>query len=87
MSTDHRKLFPVYVWEVPVRVWHWLMVPAMLVLFVTGYFIGAPLPSVGGEASDNFWFGYIRFAHFASAYVFAITLVLRIVWGLSLIHI
>ena len=31
MSTDHRKLFPVYVWEVPVRVWHWLMVPAMLV--------------------------------------------------------
>ena len=81
MSTDHRKLFPVYVWEVPVRVWHWLMVPAMLVLFVTGYFIGAPLPSVGGEASDNFWFGYIRFAHFASAYVFAITLVLRVVWG------
>jgi Ni,Fe-hydrogenase I cytochrome b subunit len=39
---------------VPVRIWHWVMVPAMLVLFVTGYFIGAPLPSVGGEASENF---------------------------------
>ena len=80
MSTQHGKLFPVYVWEVPVRIWHWVMAAAMVVLAITGYFIGTPLPSIGGEASEHFMFGYIRFAHFAAAYLFAVTLALRIVW-------
>jgi Ni/Fe-hydrogenase 1 B-type cytochrome subunit len=81
MSTQDSKLFPVYVWEAPVRVWHWLMALAMVVLAVTGYLIGSPPESVGGEASDHFLFGYIRFAHFAAAYVFAIMFVLRVYWA------
>jgi len=80
MSTQHGKLFPVYVWEVPVRIWHWLMAGAMVVLAVTGYLIGSPSPSIGGEGYDHFMFGYIRFAHFACAYVIAVTLLLRILW-------
>ena len=35
-----------YVFEAPVRIWHWLTVLCMAVLMVTGYFIGKPLPSV-----------------------------------------
>lgn len=73
--------FPVTVWEAPVRIWHWVMVLAMLVLFVTGYFIGTPPPSVPGEASENFLFGYIRFAHFSAGYIFAVTLLGRIYWA------
>jgi len=80
MSTQHGKLFPVYVWEVPVRIWHWVMAGAMVVLAVTGYLIGTPPPSIGGEGYDHFMFGYIRFAHFAAAYLFAVTLLLRILW-------
>jgi Ni/Fe-hydrogenase 1 B-type cytochrome subunit len=80
MSSQHGKLFPVYVWEVPVRIWHWVMAAAMVVLAITGYLIGTPPPSIGGEAYDHFMFGYIRFAHFAAAYLFAVTLVLRIIW-------
>jgi len=80
MNTHSSKLFPVYVWEVPVRIWHWLMALAMVVLGITGYLIGSPLPSVGGEASDSFLFGYIRFAHFAAAYIFVVTFVLRVIW-------
>ncbi|MDO1777583.1 hydrogenase 1 b-type cytochrome subunit, partial [Escherichia coli] len=37
-----------YVFEAPVRLLHWLTVGCMLVLMVTGYFIGRPLPSVSG---------------------------------------
>src|SRR5512135_3542427 len=84
MSTDQegRDLkFPAYVWQAPVRIWHWVMALAMLVLWGTGYFIGAPLPSVPGEASDNFLMGYIRFAHFAAGYVFAIVFVMRVYWA------
>jgi len=73
--------FPQYVWELPVRIWHWVMAVCMVVLVATGYLIGSPLPSVGGEASEHFFFGYIRYAHFAAAYIFAITFVWRIVWA------
>jgi Ni/Fe-hydrogenase 1 B-type cytochrome subunit len=80
MSTQVSNLFPVYVWEVPVRIWHWVMAVCMVVLGITGYLIGSPLPSVGGEASEHFLFGYIRFAHFAAAYLFAVTFALRVLW-------
>ena len=71
----------VYVFEAPVRIWHWVMAIAMVGLAVTGYFIGAPLPAVQGEASEHFMMGYIRFAHFACAYVFTIFFVLRVYWA------
>ena len=80
MSTHSSKLFPVYVWQVPVRIWHWLMAVCMVVLGITGYLIGSPPPSIGGEASNHFMFGYIRFAHFAAAYLFAVSFVLRLIW-------
>ena len=72
----------VYVWEAPVRLWHWLMALAMVVLAVTGYFIGSPLPSVPGEASANFVMGYIRFIHFSAGYIFAVIFVMRVYWAL-----
>jgi len=80
MSTQDSKLFPVYVWEVPVRIWHWVMALCMVVLAGTGYLIGTPLSSVGGEASEHFFFGYIRFTHFAAAYLFAVFFALRVIW-------
>jgi Ni/Fe-hydrogenase 1 B-type cytochrome subunit len=73
---------PVYVWEAPVRLWHWVMMLAMLVLIGTGFLIGVPPPSVGGEAYDTFWFGYVRFLHFAAGYVFAVFFALRVYWAL-----
>ena len=81
MSAQVREVFPLYVWEVPVRIWHWLMASCMVVLAITGYLIGSPLPSVSGEASAHFGFGYIRFAHFAAAYIFAITFAVRLIWA------
>ncbi|MFN9481063.1 MAG: Ni/Fe-hydrogenase, b-type cytochrome subunit [Betaproteobacteria bacterium] len=71
----------VYVWEAPVRLWHWVMMVAMFVLMGTGYLIGVPLFSVIGEAHNQYWFGYVRFLHFAAGYVFAVFLVLRIYWA------
>lgn len=71
----------VYVWEAPVRLWHWVMMFAMFVLMATGFFIGVPPPTVPGEASENFLFGYIRFAHFAAGYIFAVFFVLRVYWA------
>ena len=81
-AVSHAKPHAIYVWEAPVRLWHWVMMLAMFVLIGTGFLIGVPLPSVGGEANFNFWFGYIRFLHFAAGYVFAIMLLLRVYWAI-----
>jgi hypothetical protein len=62
----------VYVFEVPVRVWHWIHALAITVLAITGYLIANPLPSMGGEASDSFLMGNIRLIHFITAMVFAV---------------
>lgn len=80
---DQPKLVEsVYVYEAPVRLWHWVNALCIVVLGVTGYFIGKPLPSMPGEASDNFLLGYIRFVHFAAAYIFTVAFLGRIYWGL-----
>jgi Ni/Fe-hydrogenase 1 B-type cytochrome subunit len=77
-----RSIKSIYVYEAPVRLWHWINALAITVLAVTGYFIGSPPPTQPGEASANYLMGYIRFAHFAAAYVFAIGLAGRIYWAL-----
>jgi len=71
----------VYVYEAPVRLWHWINMFAILVLGVTGYFIGNPLPTMSGEASDHYLMGTIRFIHFVAAYIFAIGFLARIYWA------
>ncbi len=64
------------------RIWHWVNAAAILVLIVTGYFIGSPPPTmIIGEAYEQFVFGYIRFAHFAAGWVLTIGFLGRIYWA------
>ena len=77
-----RSIKSVYVYEAPVRIWHWINALAIVVLAITGYFIGSPLPTQPGEASANFLMGYIRLAHFAAGYVLAVGLLGRVYWAI-----
>ena len=72
----------VYVWEIPVRFYHWLNAFCLVVLCVTGYLIGAPLAiQQASEASFAYWFGKVRFIHFVFAYIFFFNFLFRIYWG------
>jgi len=72
----------VYVWEIPVRFYHWLNALCILALSGTGYLIGQPLAiQRASEASFSYWFGAVRFLHFAAAYVFFFNFAFRIYWG------
>ncbi|HHI71116.1 MAG TPA: Ni/Fe-hydrogenase, b-type cytochrome subunit [Rhodobacteraceae bacterium] len=70
----------VYVYQAPVRIWHWVQVFAIAGLAVTGYLIGSPPPALGGEASDWFLFGWIRYIHFVSAWIVIVGFVFRVYW-------
>ena len=77
-----RKITSVYVYEAPVRLWHWINAAAIVVLCITGYFIGQPPPTVAhGEAAELFLFGYIRFAHFTAGLILTIGFVFRLYWA------
>ena len=76
------KRTAVYVYEAPVRIWHWVNALSITLLAITGYLIANPLPSMPGEASDHFVMGYIRFVHFAAGYVFAVAFLGRLYWAL-----
>lgn len=80
--TPHREE-AVYVYQAPLRLWHWVNAFAILTLAVTGYFIGSPLPSVPGEASHSFLFGWIRYLHFAAGYILVIGFLFRIYWAFA----
>jgi Ni/Fe-hydrogenase 1 B-type cytochrome subunit len=77
-----RRQTSVYVYEAPVRIWHWTNALAIVVLIMTGYFIGSPPPTMGaGEAYNQFYFGYIRFTHFAAGMILTVAFFGRIYWA------
>ncbi len=81
-ADPNRGLKSIYVYAAPVRIWHWVMTAAMIVLVTTGLLIAYPPPTLGGEASEHFLFGYIRFAHFVSGYALAISWLVRVYWAI-----
>ena len=74
------ELVPVYVWEIPVRVTHWLIVISIMILSVTGLYIGHPFMTVAGEARRSFVMGWMKVIHGYTAYLFITAVVARVIW-------
>ena len=72
----------VLVWELPVRLFHWLNALCITVLAITGFIIANP-PAImsSAEASESYWFGTVRVIHFISAYIFLANAAIRIYWA------
>jgi Ni/Fe-hydrogenase 1 B-type cytochrome subunit len=72
---------PIYVWELPVRVTHWLIFFSILILSVTGYYIGHPFIGVPGPAASGYFvMGTARAIHLYTAIVFSLAVLVRIYW-------
>jgi len=83
---DRRRALPTemidrsYVWDPVVRVTHWLIAASIVVLSVTGIYIGHPFLIVSGAASEPFVMGWMKAIHFYTAIVFSLAVLARIVW-------
>ena len=69
----------VYVWEIPVRLTHWLNVVSLIALSITGYYVSDPF--IHAQSSEQYIMGWMRFIHFVSAYTFLMSLIIRIYWS------
>ncbi|MFK5958869.1 MAG: Ni/Fe-hydrogenase, b-type cytochrome subunit [Lutibacter sp.] len=74
----------VYVWELPVRLFHWVTAFSTIILIITGFIIANP-PAINAhvEATNSFWFGYVRAIHFITAYILIANLIFRIYWAFT----
>ncbi|HXI33788.1 MAG TPA: Ni/Fe-hydrogenase, b-type cytochrome subunit [Gemmatimonadales bacterium] len=70
----------VYLWGWPIRAMHWVAVVSIVVLVVTGFYIGEPYFMTNGEASAHYLMGWVRFLHFAAAGLFVATGIVRGYW-------
>lgn len=70
----------VYLWEWPIRAMHWAAAISIVVLTVTGFYIGKPYFITHGEASAHYLMGWMRFLHFTAAAVFVATAIVRVYW-------
>lgn len=71
----------VYLWGLPLRSMHWVAAASLVVLVVTGLFIGRPYFMVGTTGGATpFTMGWMRFLHLASAGILIATGIIRVYW-------
>ena len=73
----------VYVWEWPVRIVHWVIVLTLVVLSVTGYYLGHPFFGGGSAGRPGFAVGGMRSAHEVAGFVFTAAVLTRIYWAFA----
>jgi len=88
-TTAYRPLGPAptersygrkYVWQLPIRISHWINVLAVTTLFWTGLYMASPILSPNGEPYQHFVMGRIREIHFISGYAMLFAFILRVYW-------
>jgi Ni/Fe-hydrogenase 1 B-type cytochrome subunit len=82
-SPARADLRRVYVWDLVVRVTHWLIALAIFVLAFTGIYIGDPFITSSGEAGQSNLMGTFRTVHFAAAIVFTLAVLVRVYWAFA----
>ena len=67
----------VYVWELPVRLVHWLLFFSIVILAATGYYIGNPF------FSGQLVMARVREVHLYTSIVFTLCVLVRVYWAFA----
>jgi Ni/Fe-hydrogenase 1 B-type cytochrome subunit len=80
VKRPHRYFRRKYVWQWPIRIFHWVNAISVTALFSTGLYIHSPILAPAGEAYNNFVMAQIRQIHFFFAFIFLVNFIWRIYW-------
>ena len=75
---DSACIMPVYVWELPVRLAHWGLVIALVLLTATGTYMHSPFLVAHG--SRAWMMGRMRFIHELSGFILIAIFIPRLYW-------
>lgn len=80
--TKKLPLREMYVWELPVRIFHWVNAFCITFLIITGFIIAYPPAILSGTGAQQFgyWFGYLRFTHLTLGLILIINFLVRFYW-------
>jgi Ni/Fe-hydrogenase 1 B-type cytochrome subunit len=73
----------LYVWDLPVRITHWVNVFSIVILSVTGFYIADPFITTEGPATTQYIMGTVRLIHYITAFIFTISVLFRIYWAFA----
>ena len=79
-ASDVGGIERVYVWDVIVRLSHWIIMLAIFMLAITGIYIGTPYLIPAGPANEQFVMATMKVVHFYAAIIFTAAVAIRIVW-------
>ena len=90
LTTTYEQVVPrgypehrwVYLWHWPIRAMHWSAALSIVVLFLTGFYIGRPY-FMATSAQSSFTLQWVRLAHFLAAGVLVATAIVRAYWLLA----
>jgi Ni/Fe-hydrogenase 1 B-type cytochrome subunit len=78
--TEEEPRIRVYVWDAVIRSVHWLIAGAIVVLSVTGLYMGHPFQGSEGPATPHFLMGWMKTVHFYAAIVLILSIGARVLW-------
>ncbi len=73
----------VYLWQLPLRLMHWIAAFSIVLLVVTGWWIGRPFFMGSAQSTSAFGTQWARLIHFVAAMVLGVTAIVRIYWLLA----
>ena len=82
MKVKKVPLREVYVWQLPVRIFHWVNAGCITFLIITGLLIAYPpaILQADGAQQLGYWFGYLRFTHMTLGVILIVNFMARIYW-------
>ena len=76
-SGDYRW---VYLWQLPLRLMHWVAAISIVVLLLTGFYIGRPYFMPPTESGVRYWVVFVRLVHFLAGAALTMTAIVRVYW-------
>ena len=70
----------VYVWDLVVRMSHWIIMISVFILAFTGIYIGEPFLIPAGATEEQLVMATVKTVHFYTAIFFALAVASRIAW-------
>lgn len=70
----------IYLWQFPLRVMHWIAALSIVVLVISGFWIGRPFYLGQAQSTSVFGTQWARLFHFTAAMLLSVTAIVRIYW-------